>query len=69
MRFEAGETDIISRLSSENYNLLSREKSRVGSQLTDIGPSLEYNFLVFNLNDLSGKKLDELRASRLGFAI
>jgi peptide/nickel transport system substrate-binding protein len=28
MRFEAGETDIISRLSSENYNLLSREKSR-----------------------------------------
>ena len=26
MRFEAGETDMISRLSSENYNLLSRER-------------------------------------------
>jgi peptide/nickel transport system substrate-binding protein len=58
MRFEAGETDIISRLSSENYNLLSREKGRDGSQLADMGPSLEYNFVLFNLNDLGGKKLD-----------
>jgi peptide/nickel transport system substrate-binding protein len=60
MRFEAGETDVISRLSSENYSLLAREKSRVRSQLADMGPSLEYNFLLFNLNDLSGKKLDEV---------
>jgi peptide/nickel transport system substrate-binding protein len=68
MRFEAGETDIISRLSSENYNLLSREKSRVGSQLADIGPSLEYNFLVFNLNDLSGKKLNEVAGKQAWFS-
>jgi len=67
MRFEAGETDIISRLSSENYNLLSREKSRAGSQLADMGPSLEYNFLLFNLNDLSGKKLDEVAAKQAWF--
>jgi peptide/nickel transport system substrate-binding protein len=67
MRFEAGETDIISRLSSENYNLLSREKSRVGSQLADMGPSLEYNFLLFNLNDLSGKKLDEVSGKQIWF--
>ena len=67
MRFEAGETDIISRLSSENYNLLSREKSRVGSQLADMGPSLEYNFLLFNLNDLSGKKLDEVAGKQAWF--
>jgi peptide/nickel transport system substrate-binding protein len=68
MRFEAGETDIISRLSSENYNLLSREKSRVGSQLADIGPSLEYNFLLFNQNDLSGKKLDEVAGKQAWFS-
>jgi peptide/nickel transport system substrate-binding protein len=67
MRFEAGETDIINRLSSENYNLLSREKSRLGSQLADIGPSLEYNFLLFNLNDLSGKKLDEVAGKQAWF--
>src|SRR5580700_11130801 len=29
MRFEAGETDIVSRLSSENFNLLAREKARI----------------------------------------
>jgi peptide/nickel transport system substrate-binding protein len=68
MRFEAGETDIISRLSSENYNLLSREKSRVGSQLADVGPSLEYNFLLFNLNDLSGKKLGEVAGKQAWFS-
>src|ERR1700688_4279700 len=68
MRFEAGETDIISRLSSENYNLLSREKSRVGSQLADIGPSLEYNFLLFNLDDPSGKKLGETAGKQAWFS-
>lgn len=67
MRFEAGETDIISRLSSENYNLLSREKSRISSQLADMGPSLEYNFLLFNLNDLSGKKLNEVAGKQAWF--
>ena len=67
MRFEAGETDLINRLSSENYALLSKEQSRTGSQLADLGPSLEYNFLVFNLNDLSGKKLDSIARKQAWF--
>lgn len=67
LRFEAGETDIISRLSSENYNLLVREEPRAGSQLTDLGPSLEYNFVVFNQNDLTGKKLDALARKQAWF--
>src|SRR6202022_3003662 len=67
MRFEAGETDLINRLSSENYALLSKEQSRTGSQLADLGPSLEYNFLVFNLNDLSQKKLDRITRKQVWF--
>jgi peptide/nickel transport system substrate-binding protein len=67
MRFEAGETDIISRLSSENYNLLAQEKSHHGSQLADMGPGLEYNFLLFNLNDLKGNKLDEVAGKQAWF--
>ncbi|HEY1799291.1 MAG TPA: ABC transporter substrate-binding protein [Terriglobales bacterium] len=67
MRFEAGETDMISRLSSENYNLLSRERSRTSAQLADMGSSLEYNFLFFNQNDLSGKKLDEIARKQKWF--
>jgi peptide/nickel transport system substrate-binding protein len=60
MRFEAGETNVLSRLSSENYNLLSRERAQRGALLADLGPSLEYNFLVFNQNDLGSKKLDAI---------
>jgi peptide/nickel transport system substrate-binding protein len=67
MRFESGETDLINRLSAENYALLSKEQSRTGSQLADLGPSLEYNFLVFNLNDLSGKKLDSISRKQAWF--
>jgi peptide/nickel transport system substrate-binding protein len=67
MRFEAGETDLINRLSSENYFLLSNEQSRSRSQLADLGPSLEYNFLVFNQNDLAGKKLDGIARKQVWF--
>ncbi len=67
MRFEAGETDIISRLSAENYNLLMHEKARIALQLADMGPSLEYNFLLFNLNDLGTKKLDGVSKKQAWF--
>jgi len=67
LRFEAGETDVISRLNSDNYNLLVKEEPRAGSQLVDLGPSLEYNFLVFNLNDLSGKGLEAVARKQAWF--
>lgn len=67
MRFEAGETDMVSRLSSQNYALLTRDQSRNGWQLADLGPSLEYNFLVFNLNDLDAKKQDDIIHKQVWF--
>lgn len=67
IRFQAGETDIISRMSAENYALLSKDASSRGTQLFDLGPSLEYNFLVFNLNDLSSKKLPTVAAKQAWF--
>ncbi len=67
MRFEAGETDVVNRLSAENFALLTRERTRTGSQLVDLGPSLDYNFLVFNLNDLSAKKLDAISGKQSWF--
>jgi peptide/nickel transport system substrate-binding protein len=67
MRFEAGETDMVSRLSSENYALLTKEQSRSGWQLADLGPSLEYNFLVFNLNDIDLGKMGEIARKQVWF--
>jgi peptide/nickel transport system substrate-binding protein len=57
LRFQSGDSDIISRVGSENYALLGKEQPGRGSQLVDLGPSLEYNFLVFNQNELNGNKL------------
>lgn len=67
IRFEAGDTELISRLSAENYALLSRDAAQEGWQLSDLGPSLEYNFLVFNLNDIDAQKLPDLAGKQLWF--
>lgn len=64
LRFQAGDTDVISRVNAENYVLLSKQASDRGIQLYDLGPSLEYNFLVFNLNDLQGKNLGQIASEQ-----
>jgi peptide/nickel transport system substrate-binding protein len=58
LRFQSGETDLITRLSSENFSVLSREKR--GYTMADTGPGLEFNFLFFNLNDLGDKTPSDL---------
>ena len=58
LRFQSGETDLISRLGAENFSVLSRQAH--GYTMTDAGPGLEYNFLFFNLNDLGVKVSPEI---------
>jgi peptide/nickel transport system substrate-binding protein len=60
IRFQAGDTDILSRFSAENYSVMEKQQAARGYRLYDLGPSLEYNFLFFNLNDLSSKNLPEI---------
>src|SRR5215468_6762430 len=67
MRFESGDTDLISRLSSDNFTLLNRERRRTHAQLTDLGASLECTFLLFNQNDLNTKKLDAVAQKQKWF--
>ncbi|HEV2197465.1 MAG TPA: ABC transporter substrate-binding protein [Candidatus Acidoferrum sp.] len=49
LRFQSGETDLISRLSADNFSVLSREQKDY--TMVDAGPGLEYNFLFFNLSE------------------
>lgn len=49
LKFQSGETDVVSRLGAENFSVLSRQQR--GYTMSDAGPGLEYNFLFFNLND------------------
>jgi peptide/nickel transport system substrate-binding protein len=67
IRFQAGDTDIISRLSAENYALLSKDAATHGTEFFDLGPSLEYDFLVFNLNELQSKDPDNIAAKQAWF--
>ncbi len=51
LRFEAGESDILNRISARNYTALERDAGRRGLRLVDAGPGLEFNYLLFNLSD------------------
>src|ERR1700720_3866964 len=42
LKFQSGETDMISQLGAENFSVLSRQQN--GFTVTDAGPGLEYNF-------------------------
>jgi peptide/nickel transport system substrate-binding protein len=52
LRFQAGESDIISRVGARNFAALEKDRTRRGYDLVDAGGSLEYSFLFFNLGDL-----------------
>ena len=60
IRFQSGDTDVLSRFSAENFAVLQKQQGAKGYHLDDLGPGLEYNFLFFNLNDLGGKSLPEI---------
>ena len=54
MRFQAGESDVLNRVSARNYAALQRDAERRGLRLVDVGPGLEFSFLFFNLSDPAG---------------
>lgn len=64
VRFEAGDTQIISGLSGDNFAALEPEQGPRHFKLYDAGPGLEYDFLMFNLNDDTGKYPDVVRRQK-----
>src|SRR6266478_3884965 len=65
LKFQSGETDIISRLGAENFSVLSKQQR--GYTMIDAGPGLEYNFLFFNLNELGEKAPAEMTRKQSWF--
>lgn len=53
LRFDAGDTDVISRLSAADYDVLQKDQQRRHFHLYDLGPGLEDDFLFFNENAIS----------------
>jgi peptide/nickel transport system substrate-binding protein len=60
IRFQAGDTDLLSRFSADDFTVLKKHEASSGYHVYDLGPGLEYNFLFFNLNDLGANKFPEL---------
>src|ERR1700723_3332580 len=67
IRFQSGDTDVLSRFSAENFAVLQKQQGTKGYHLDDLGPGLEYNFLFFNLSDLSSKNLPEISKKQAWF--
>jgi peptide/nickel transport system substrate-binding protein len=64
IRFEAGDTDVINRVSSEDYAVLEKDQAAHSFHVYDVGPSLEYNFLFFNLNSVLPAQSDIAQKQR-----
>ncbi len=67
IRFQAGDTDLLSRFSAQNFAVLQRGQAAKGYKLEDLGPGLEYNFLFFNLDNLADKNLPEIARKQVWF--
>jgi peptide/nickel transport system substrate-binding protein len=67
IRFQSGETDVLSRFSAENFAVLQKQQAVKAYHLDDLGPGLEYNFLFFNLNNLTPKGLPEIAKKQAWF--
>jgi len=67
IRFQAGETDVISRLNAENFALVAKEQQARGYELRDLGPGLEFNFLLLNMNDDTAGRLPEVQSRQKWF--
>ncbi len=65
LKFQSGETDVISQTGAENFAALSRQQR--GYTMTDAGPGLEYYFLFFNLSEPSEKTSTEMRQKQKWF--
>jgi peptide/nickel transport system substrate-binding protein len=67
MRFQAGEIDVVNRLSAANFSALEKYQQSRGFRLYDLGPGLEYDFLVFNLNDFPPTKVSPITSKQAWF--
>lgn len=67
IRFESGETDLLSRISADNYDILSKDQQARGFHVYDLGPGLEYNFFFFNQNSALPKDSAALQRKEAWF--
>lgn len=68
MRFQAGETQAISRFDPRQYSVLAQAPQSARYRLLDLGSGLEYTFLFFNLNEVEPGSVPRVWRRRRWFA-
>jgi peptide/nickel transport system substrate-binding protein len=59
IKFQSGETHLLERVNADNFGLLQRDATKKQC-LKDLGPGLEFQFLVFNQNQMDSAKFRDL---------
>jgi peptide/nickel transport system substrate-binding protein len=67
IKFQSGETLVLERAGADNFNLLLKDAKAKGRCLYDLGPGLEFMFLLFNMNSLDAAKSAEIAAKQVWF--
>lgn len=67
IHFQTGESQVINRFGTDNFRVLAKDEDARGYHVEDLGPSLEFNFLVFNLNDLPSGQLADIKREQIWF--
>ena len=67
LRFQAADTDVVTRLTADDYDLLAPGQSAGSYRLADAGPGFEYNFMFFNLGDVASRGLTEVARRQAWF--
>src|SRR5262249_49090163 len=67
IKFQSNETHVLERTSADNFGLLQKTASAKGTCLADLGPGLEFVFLLFNMNQLDPSKSPAIAAKQPWF--
>lgn len=67
IKFQSGDTDLLERSNADNFGVLQKDAIAKGECLRDLGPGLEFQFLVLNQNQLDPAKYRDLAAKQAWF--
>jgi peptide/nickel transport system substrate-binding protein len=67
IRFKSGETQILERVGADNFNLLQKDDPSKSRCLYDVGPGLEFIFLLLNMNSVDESKHSDISAKEAWF--
>jgi peptide/nickel transport system substrate-binding protein len=67
VKFQGGETQVLERLSADNFSVLLRSAKDKNQCLKDLGAGLEFIFLLLNQNDVDAAKFPEIAAKQAWF--